>query len=273
MRSLLRLAALVALSVSPMLAQQSSNESPGATPCSVRFTVVHYEGRLLAYGQMSEAQQKWWAKNGEKKFKQACLDATAPEYLIVWGSEMENHAGVWFRYKPGTTSQTNIDGTATDQQGNRTNMSATATTTTQGSLETVPTVRTVHRVHVYVFTWRDGKLGGPIWMEDQAGEGWRERGVFRSDASSALLDKALIVATSAAEKLVSDRMGIVNALMVKIHELAVANKLPESDEPACDQKISQQIGTSKEMLDRLEHRDFADVEDLFQKLCKSAGSN
>jgi|SRR5579872_3586385 len=76
-----------------------------------------------------------------------------------------------------------------------------------------------------------------------------------------------------AQKDLSDRMAIVNALAAKIHELAVADSLPASDEATCDVKISQQIGADEEMLGRLEQRDFTDVEPLFQKLCKPAGSN
>ena len=73
-----------------------------------------------------------------------------------------------------------------------------------------------------------------------------------------------------AQKALPDRMATVNALMAKVHELAVANRMPQSDETGCDTKIAQQIGTHKEMLSRVEHRDFEDVGKLFQELCEPA---
>lgn len=220
MRSLLQFTALAALFVFRALAQQpaSGQAAPPGTitadprdvgprqssTCSVLFTVVHYEGHLLAFGQMSDAQQKWWTKKGRKKYKQACLDTSAPQYLIVWGSQMESHAGVWFRYQPGTTSVSTMSGTVTDEQGNRSSVNGTATTTTAGPLETVPTVRTVSRVHLYVFTWRSGKLDGPMWMNSRTGEGWGQRGWSQTHpASQQLLDDALKFITN--QNSVSDK--------------------------------------------------------------------
>ena len=64
-----------------------------------------------------------------------------------------------------------------------------------------------------------------------------------------------------------------NALAAKVHGLSVANRLPESGEPACAQKISQQIGArTGAMVARLERQDFSDVERLFGQLCESNGS-
>lgn len=71
-----------------------------------------------------------------------------------------------------------------------------------------------------------------------------------------------------AEKVLPDRMATVNALDAKIHELAIADGLPQPEELGCADKISKRIGADKNMLGRLEHRDFQDVEVLFNQLCK-----
>jgi hypothetical protein len=60
--------------------------------CRYHFTVVHHDGILFALGQMSEAQQKWWNQKGSKKYEMACVDATNPEYFIVWGKQIESRA-------------------------------------------------------------------------------------------------------------------------------------------------------------------------------------
>jgi hypothetical protein len=155
-------------------------------PDGVRFhfTVVRHDGNLFALGQMSEAQQKWWNGKGAKKYKTACVDATNPEYLIVWGKQIESKAGVGFAYHPGTTTTSTVHMDSGD--------TGTVTTTTPGTTETVPTVRTVNRVHLYVFTYSSGNLEGPLWMNDRDGEGWGER-VWNQTrpASQQLLDDAL----------------------------------------------------------------------------------
>lgn len=151
---------------------------------------MKYDGRLLAFGQMSAAQQKWWVGKGTKKYKQTCLDAADAswegrvEYVIVWGAEIENRAALAFVFHPGTTT------TGTVQMSN--GDSGTVSVTTPGTTEAVPTVRPVSLVHLYVFSWREGKLDGPIWMTDRAGEGWSERGWNQTHpASQQLLDDAL----------------------------------------------------------------------------------
>jgi hypothetical protein len=69
-----------------------------------------------------------------------------------------------------------------------------------------------------------------------------------------------------------DRMATVNALNAKIHELAVANKLSDSEEAECNLKMSQQIGANRDMLGSVERLDFTDVERLFPAVCgPSAG--
>ncbi|MGB7602964.1 MAG: hypothetical protein WBM24_21860 [Candidatus Sulfotelmatobacter sp.] len=256
---------------------------PNLTPPVIRFAVAHVAelgSRWVTTDQMSESQERWWEKKGQKQYRQMRIDQLHPNYLIVWGSELENHAGVRFAWRPGTTSQTAMSGTATDQNGNRTDLSGQATTTTPGSLETVPAVRTLTHVHVYVFTWDDakGSLEGPIWMSDRTGEGWGERSWNQThSASQQLLDDALKFITSSTENARREeeaqeaaRMATVSALIAKIHELAVANNLPAGDESACDQKISQQIGANKEMLVRAEQRDFSDLERLFLDLCATS---
>jgi hypothetical protein len=153
------------------------------SPCSIRFNVVKYDGRLLA-GQLSDAQRKWWDGKGARKYKDACLDENTPEYLIVWGKEMETHQGVGFVYHPGTTST----GTFQIYNGDAGN----ATTTIHGTTEAVPTIRNVSRVHVYVFAWRNEKLDGPLWINDRIAEGWGERAWNQPHpASQQLLQDAL----------------------------------------------------------------------------------
>jgi hypothetical protein len=136
--------------------------------CRIHFTVVRHDGNLLAFDQMSESQQKWWNGKGSKKYKAACIaDPADPEYLIVWGKEIESKSGLAFVYHPGTTSTSTVHMDSGD--------TGSVTTTTPGTSEAVPTVRTTSRVHVYVFAWRNGKLEGPLWMNDRTGEAWGER--------------------------------------------------------------------------------------------------
>jgi len=69
------------------------------------------------------------------------------------------------------------------------------------------------------------------------------------------------------------RMGAANALIAKVHELAVANDLPESEEQVCSQKIALEMHKSGEMLNRLERGDVSDVAKLFRELCGSSSSH
>jgi hypothetical protein len=71
-----------------------------------------------------------------------------------------------------------------------------------------------------------------------------------------------------AEKVLPDRMAIVDALLAKIHELALTDGLQQSEEPGCADKISTRIGADKNMLARLAHLDLQDVGVLFGELCK-----
>jgi hypothetical protein len=152
--------------------------------CSIRFNVVKYDGRLLAIGQLSDAQRKWWDGKGARKYKDACLDESTPEYLIVWGKEMETHQGVGFVYHPGTSSTGTFQ---TDNGG-----PGSVTTTTPGITDAVPTIRNASRVHVYVFAWRNEKLDGPLWINDRIAEGWGERAWNQPHpASEQLLQDAL----------------------------------------------------------------------------------
>jgi hypothetical protein len=70
------------------------------------------------------------------------------------------------------------------------------------------------------------------------------------------------------EKSQAGRMATVNALLAKIHELSVANGFPLSEEPGCAEKISTRIGADKNLLARVEHGDFQDIETLFRELCE-----
>ena len=157
----------------------------GPPECRFHFTVVRHDESLFAFGQMSEAQQKWWIGKGSKKYKTACVDATNPEYFMVWGKQIDSKAGIRFVYHPGTTT------TGTVQMDN--GDTGTVTTTGPGTtIEAIPTVRTVNRVHLYVFAYRNGKLAGPLWMSDRDGEGWGERAWNQTHpASQQLLDHAL----------------------------------------------------------------------------------
>ena len=157
----------------------------GPPECRFHFTVVRHDESLFAFGQMSEAQQKWWIGKGSKKYKTACVDATNPEYFMVWGKQIDSKAGIRFVYHPGTTT------TGTVQMDN--GDTGTVTTTGPGTtIEAIPTVRTVNRVHLYVFAYRNGKLAGPLWMSDRDGEGWGERAWNQTHpASQQLLDDAL----------------------------------------------------------------------------------
>jgi hypothetical protein len=76
-----------------------------------------------------------------------------------------------------------------------------------------------------------------------------------------------------AAKVLPERMAAVNVLIAKVHELAVAHGLPKSEEPACSDKIAQQIHNSSEMLDRLERGDVSDVQKLFQEVCATPGNH
>jgi hypothetical protein len=99
--------------------------------------------------------------------------------------------------------------------------------------------------------------------------------VLTQEPTAHALESALEYITSDFEQtadIVHQRMATVNALAAKVHGLSVANRLPESGEPACAQKISQQIGANGEMVARLERQDFSDVERLFGQLCESNGS-
>lgn len=150
--------------------------------CKTPFVVAKYDGKLLAYGQMSDAQQKWWEHKGHKEFKAACVAPDGPKYFIVWGAEVQQRAGFTFLYVPGQSSTTTISG----------DVNATAVTTSPGQLETVPTERSVTDIHVYVLEWNDGKVTGPLWMKERAGEGWIERSWGqRHPASQELLEEAL----------------------------------------------------------------------------------
>lgn len=143
-----------------------------APECRFHFTVVRHDGIVFALGQMSEAQQKWWNQKGMKKYRSACVDATNPEYFMVWGKHIDPKSGIRFVYPT---------------------IIGTVTTTGPGTtIEAIKTGPNVNRIHLYLFAYRNGKLEGPLWMNDRDGEDRDERAWNqRHPASQQLLDDAL----------------------------------------------------------------------------------
>jgi hypothetical protein len=74
------------------------------------------------------------------------------------------------------------------------------------------------------------------------------------------------------DRLLAGRMATVDALLAKVHQLAVAEHLSPADEAACNDKISRQIGSNKDTVARVERRDFTDVEKLFPEMCGVAAA-
>ena len=73
----------------------------------------------------------------------------------MWGKQIDSKAGIRFVY-PRTTG--------------------TVTTTGPGTtIDAIQTGRTVNRIHLYLFAYRNGKLEGPLWRNDRNGEGCGER--------------------------------------------------------------------------------------------------
>ena len=62
------------------------SSAANAQQCRVYFTVLqsdpHLPGGIMA--GMSPAQEKWWAKNGAKKYPGTCYDADKATYKVVW---------------------------------------------------------------------------------------------------------------------------------------------------------------------------------------------
>jgi hypothetical protein len=139
--------------------------------CRFHFTVVRHDGIVFALGQMFEAQQKWWNQKGLKKYRSACVDATNPEYFMVC-KQIDPKSGIRFVYP------TKI---------------GTVTTTGPGTtIDAIQTGRTVNRIHLYLFGYRNGKIEGPLWMNDRDGEDRDERAWNQKHpASQQLLDDAL----------------------------------------------------------------------------------
>lgn len=75
-----------------------------------------------------------------------------------------------------------------------------------------------------------------------------------------------------ATKLDPVRLAAANALIAKVHELAVASGLPQAEEQGCSQKIALEMHKSDAMLNRLERGDVSDVGKLYRDLCESSGS-
>lgn len=86
---------------------------------------------------------------------------------MVWGKQIDSKSGIRFVYP------TKI---------------GTVTTTGPGTtIDAIQTGRNVNRIHLYLFAYRNGKLEGPLWMNDRDERAWNQR----HPASQQLLDDAL----------------------------------------------------------------------------------
>jgi hypothetical protein len=54
-----------------------------AQDCKLKFAVVYADGKDFQVGLTPE-QKKLWDHDGTKKYKGMCIDAKAPDYLILW---------------------------------------------------------------------------------------------------------------------------------------------------------------------------------------------
>ncbi len=64
--------------------------SARAEQCRFFFNVVESDPHLPggSISRMSDAQERWWAKRGSKKFLGVCYDPTRATYTIVWWREV-----------------------------------------------------------------------------------------------------------------------------------------------------------------------------------------
>ena len=266
-----------------------------------------FRGCLLRSGGsrlgLSPSQIKWWQKNREKKFSSLCYseDVRKVHYVITWTTMATRQA---YSQTVQRTAQVQTSGTATDSgtfdiygdlsaHGSYNGTADVSSTSTITYPETISVAFSVDHCFVDVFrsfgpTVRDdieNKRPPPppvFGFEARRGRstsdptvggqiGFTLGRVLTQEPTAHALESALEYITSDFEQtadIVHERMATVNALMTKVHELSVANQLPGSEEPACAQKISQQIGAHSEMVARLEQRDFGDVERLFVQLCE-----
>lgn len=54
-----------------------------AQDCKAKFAVAYTDGKQVEPG-LTRDQQKYWDKEGAKKFKGLCLDLAKPDYVILW---------------------------------------------------------------------------------------------------------------------------------------------------------------------------------------------
>ena len=54
-----------------------------AQDCKAKFAVAYLEGKQIEPG-LTQDQQKYWDKEGAKKFKGLCLNVAKPDFVILW---------------------------------------------------------------------------------------------------------------------------------------------------------------------------------------------
>jgi predicted hydrocarbon binding protein len=297
------LALFVCFFPSAALAQQAKS----APPCKWYFEALNYDQAGAYRLGLSESQIKWWQKNHEKKFPSLCYseDIGKVHYILMW-TTMASRQSYSQTVERSVQVQSASTGTETgtfdvygdlSAHGSYNGQSDVSTTSTITYPETVSVAFSVDHCFTDVIrtfgpTVRDDiENKRPVPPSVFGFEAHRGRSTSDPTASGQVgfaigralvkeptvhaLESALEYITSDFEQnadIVHERMATVNALVAKVHELSVASQLPESDEPACAQKISQQIGANSEMLAHLEQRDFSDVETLFGQLCESSNN-
>jgi hypothetical protein len=275
--------------------------------CKSYFEALYYDQGGYRLG-LSDSQIKWWLKNHEKKFASLCYseDIGKVHYIIMW-TTMASRSIYSKTVERTTQVQSSSTGTESgtydvygdfSAHGNYSGQSDVSTTATITHPETISVALSVNHCFIDVIrtfgpTVRDdiekkrpappsvfgfeGRRGRSTSDPDASGQiGFALGRALTQEPTAHALQSALKYITSDFEQtanLEHERMATVNALTSKVHELSLASRLPESDEPACRQKIAQQIGANSEMLARLERRDFGDVESLFGQLCESNRSS
>lgn len=276
-------------------------------PCKSYFEALYYDQGGYRLG-LSESQIKWWEKNHEKRFPSLCYseDIGKVHYLVMWTTMATRSI---YSKTVERTAQVQSSSTGTQSgtfdvygdisaHGNYSGQSDTSTTSTITYPESVPVTISVDHCYVDVIRSFGPNVRDDIENKRPAPpsvfgfEAGRARSTSDPTASGQLgfaLGRALVkeptarALQSALEYITGDfeqgvelereRIATVSALTTEVHRLAAANRLPESSEATCSQKIAKQIGANAEMLARLERRDFSDVGNLFGQVCLSPGQN
>jgi len=254
----------------------SANKQPVQT-CTVRFAFVYVDRlgnvyRELVPGNEPKEIQKKMAEAQQKlnKYQDVCYTAeeTAADYVFFVHTTPAVYHGV---RTTSDTSSNPLDGTIIDQSGNTSTVSGTVRNTTTSSIP--------YEVDYSVFTLSilipHLAAGSTEWTYTTL-RTFEQKGLYRTFYGIGFgkgKNPIVNVIDAAAKWLhgyVQQRMSTVNVLVAKVHDLSVADRLPESDEAACTQKIAEQLRANSEMLARLERRDFTDVERLFRQFCEPA---